>query len=247
VIRTDNGDVRLSGTPIVQIDQQRKWLTRLPLALAIALCAVYLVLSMVAAFAYPGSFEPLHHWLSDLGNRRLNPAGAIWYRTASVAGGILMGATFLALDPWKPARGSRLLAFEAMEVLGLIAGLGFLMTGIYPEDIDALHRDWSRVIFAAFIAAAVVSLYGLPRKVSRRVGLDASVAACLVSGSLYGAIGATWLEWSTVGCFLCFGLLLGTDVAAMPQAFRGIRREDAGAGAASTLTLRCPRNEVGGG
>lgn len=42
-----------------------------------------------------------NNWLSDLGDRSLNPDGAVFYRLGCAFAGVLMAALFLSLTPWR--------------------------------------------------------------------------------------------------------------------------------------------------
>ena len=86
---------------------------------------VYLSLTLVAYAHYPTSISPADNWLSDLGNRLLNPGGAVYYRIATVLTSVLLGVFFVALHGAFPRESGRARLFmTAAEVCGLIASLG---------------------------------------------------------------------------------------------------------------------------
>jgi hypothetical membrane protein len=58
---------------------------------------IYLSFTLVASAYYPTSFTPGDNWLSDLGNRILNPQGAVFYRIAAALTGLMLAVFFIAL------------------------------------------------------------------------------------------------------------------------------------------------------
>jgi hypothetical protein len=67
---------------------------RYPLTTIFGLLSIgaYLSLTVVAFAYYPASFSPGANWLSDLGDRLLNPQGAAYYRGAAILAEPLLGA-----------------------------------------------------------------------------------------------------------------------------------------------------------
>ena len=92
---------------------------------------VYLSLTLVAYAHYPSSITPADNWLSDLGNRLLNPDGAVYYRIAAVLTGVLLAVFFIALAQLVPAAGQARarLFMTVAEVCGLIASLALVVSG----------------------------------------------------------------------------------------------------------------------
>ena len=82
---------------------------------------VYLSLSLVAYADYPTSFTPADNWLSDLGNRLLNPQGAVYYRTAVVLIGALLAVFFIALGASVRRQGGKRAAFLLLLFVGVVA------------------------------------------------------------------------------------------------------------------------------
>ena len=46
--------------------------------LSILIAAIYIIMTILALAKYPEPFSPASNWLSDLGNRTVNPVGAIF-------------------------------------------------------------------------------------------------------------------------------------------------------------------------
>ncbi|HEY4914411.1 MAG TPA: hypothetical protein VIJ91_10910, partial [Candidatus Dormibacteraeota bacterium] len=80
----------------------RTWKRVLPAYLAAAGVVVYVVFAVLAFSRYPADFSPMNNnWLSDLGNRNLNPRGADFYVWGCITAGVILGAFFLSLTPWR--------------------------------------------------------------------------------------------------------------------------------------------------
>jgi hypothetical membrane protein len=185
----------------------------LPLALGVVLSALYIALGVAAAMHYPHPFSPLHDWLSDLGNRRLNPHGALFYRIGSALGGITMIAFFASLAIWRSSKTVQSVALTAMQLLGALAGAAFIMTAIYPADLWSIHDAWSKVVFLSFSAALVVSLFAFPIRRQRHPALIAITAFCWLSVLADGVAETHWLEWTSVGGFLAYLIVFGLAMA----------------------------------
>src|SRR6202795_5011061 len=80
----------------------RTWLRTLPAYLAAAGVAVYLLFAVLAYSRYPATFSPMNNnWLSDLGNRNLNPDGADFYVWGCTLAGIFLAGFFASLFVWR--------------------------------------------------------------------------------------------------------------------------------------------------
>lgn len=180
--------------------------------LAGAATTVYLSLALAAYLAYPAAFSPWNNnWLSDLGNRDLNPDGAIFYRAGCSLSGSLMIALFLSLMPWHDnaaRREHRLVAWA--QVFGVFAGLAMVMTAVYPEDLFDTHQFWSRVLFSAFAGLLFVSTLAFrrPGHSNAPITFTAAIGYAVIALWLLFS-GAHWLEWIAVADLLLFSCLLG--------------------------------------
>jgi hypothetical protein len=168
--------------------------------------ALYLVLSAVAFSFYPSSFDPMNNWLSDLGNNLLNPGGAIFYRLAGILSGTALLVFFLTLAYWTKGqrKGIRVL-FLLVRVLGLIASLSFIMTGIFSEDMMPMHSWFSITLYISFGTA--IALTGITVSFSKILPRW-FVAFCFLVWAVdivSGIFGQTmWLEWVVVAFLLVY-------------------------------------------
>ena len=83
---------------------------------------ICLSLGLVAYLDYPTTISPSANWLSDLGNRILSPQGAVDYRTAAVATGVMLAVFFVALGASFRRQGGYWLEWVVVSVLLLFVG-----------------------------------------------------------------------------------------------------------------------------
>lgn len=184
----------------------------LPAYFAAAAAAVYLLFAFLAHTRYPAHFSPQNNnWLSDLGNRNLNPGGADFYVWGCIATGIILLGFFLSLTLWRRS-GSRIQNWllALIQIAGGIAALSLVMSAIYTEDQFTKHQFWSRLIYAGFAMALFVAPFAFRRRGYSSIALIAVavIGYCSILASLiFGA--AHWLEWPSVGLILAFVCLLG--------------------------------------
>lgn len=188
---------------------------------------LYLVLAVGAWALYPADFGPRGNWLSDLGNRDLNPGGAPFYRLAGILGGLGLAGFFLLLDgrSWGRRRAVAVPAVLA-RACGTVAAACFLMTGVFSEDMMPWHGWFSIANFAAFGTAigltAVAGACGaaLPR------WLTALCFAAWGFDTASAVLGETrWLEWVVVGLLIAF--VTGLSIAGVRSARRAAEQRRA--------------------
>lgn len=199
---------------------------------------MYLLFAFLAYSRYPATFSPQNNnWLSDLGNRDLNPQGADFYVWGCIAAGTILVAFFLSLITWRMT-GSRVqnLLLALVQIAGGIAALSLVMSAIYTEDQFAQHQFWSRMINAGFASALFIAPFAFRRPWHRSTPLIAVAVTgyCSIVASLIFS-GAHWLEWPSVGLILAFVWLLGWMSAA---------RSSAGSPEAQRRRLGAPRPGV---
>jgi hypothetical membrane protein len=193
---------------------------------AAAAAGVYLLGAAVAYRSFPHEFSPWNNnWLSDLGNRVLNPAGAWAYRLGCFLAGGLMIALYVSLTAWHrtaPRRQKVLVA--ASQLLGGTAAIALVMTAAYPEDMFRPHQFWSQILFSAFAGLMFVSAFTFrsPGQPKAPIILTAFVGYLAITASLLVPT-AHWLEWAAVADVLIFTCLLGARTSTLCRGRRHAR------------------------
>jgi hypothetical membrane protein len=191
----------------------RSRLTFVPLYLAASAAFTYLAFSLLAYSRYPAAFGPWNNnWLSDLGNRVLNPDGATFYVIGCTVSGALLLGFFATLVVWRSS-GSRLRNWLLVltQLAGAVAASSLIMSAVYTEDLFNEHQFWSRLIYAGFALVFFLSPFALHRRgygewqliMVAIVGYAAIVASLIFAD-------AHWLEWPAVAAILVYVCLVGT-------------------------------------
>ncbi len=184
----------------------------LAVVLAVTAAAIYLALAVAAYVNYPEAFSPWNNnWLSDLGNRDLNPDGAAFYRIGCALNGVLMIVMFVTVTPWQIDASRRQRALVGWsQVFGVVAAVALIMTAVYPEDMFDAHQLWSRILVSAFAGLLFVSflVFRQPETSNAPIAVAAVVGyGATVLWLLFGD--AHWIEWIVVADVLLVVCMIG--------------------------------------
>ncbi len=130
---------------------------------------IYVILAVTAALFYPNGYSPLTKTLSQLGNSKFNPAGAIFYNAGVflVSGSTIFLATALLILPkqWlTPRGGSRRTMFYLSVSAMVLFGLFLFLTALFPADAnDALNVLFTLVFLVCLELFVVFSSLGIRR------------------------------------------------------------------------------------
>jgi len=124
-----------------------KW----PLAViaAILVWCTDLFFNIPAYLLWPtGDFSPLTNWHSDLGNSESNtPLGAQYYNCGQVFMGLAVILFAGGMHVWYTEEKWKNYLLVAGQFTGFLVGIALIMNGIYSEDFQPQHGQWSEVIF----------------------------------------------------------------------------------------------------
>lgn len=169
----------------------------------VAAFVLYVLGTIASAYYFQGPFDPLHNWISDLGNSTYNPQGAIIYNWGSILTGILLIPFFASFGAWYYGLGKTRWMLLASEILGLGTSLGLIMLGIYSEDAGSMHTFWSIFTFATLILVVLlvnITLYNSPKLKKYVVfyGFLVVLTGLLFTATYTLTDGYTIMEWLTV-------------------------------------------------
>ena len=139
----------------------------------------YLLFTGLAWARYPGAYGPWsNNWLSDLGNRNVNPSGAGLYAIGCIGTGVLLAGFFIGMLSWRRS-GSKVQDWLLLLTLfaGLIAAVSIVMSAVYSIDQYGAHQFWSRLISGSTAVAFFVTPFALRRHRQRIWPLAAVGAA----------------------------------------------------------------------
>ena len=130
------------------VKEQSKWTLLVLLGFIGAI--LYCIFTYVSILHYPGFFNPFTEYLSRLGNSSLNPSGAIYYNLAVIQVGVMLLLTYLGIfSAYKNTDHHRILIIAT--AIGMFNAFSIIMSGVFNEDIYALHFIFSLLIFATWI------------------------------------------------------------------------------------------------
>ena len=170
---------------------------------------IYLLLTAISWYLYPNIFSPLQDWLSDLAHQGLNPAGSVYYRLAGIIAGILIMFFFLFINKFiKDSRKKITVYTRVVKILGIIAGFSFLMTGVFPINILAIHSVWSKIMYiffgTAIVFTGIIWLYGKRTKILSVIAFITAVID--ISSAFLSQI--YLLEWILVGFIIIYVIIV---------------------------------------
>ncbi len=166
---------------------------------------LFLGLVMVSYLFYPSSFGP-GNWLSDLGDRRLNPDGALFYRLAPVVAGFGLIVFFIGLKDWYRGQRSTSRTFMSIaQPFGVLGSFALIMTGWFSKADPVPHLFWSiagtYMCFGSVVSVGIALLSCT--SVSRLFSVFCFVsAAAAITAATY--LKASWLEWIAVSMLMIF-------------------------------------------
>lgn len=122
----------------------------------VASIVLYCTFTVISIIFFPSPVSPMHNFLSQLGNSRLNPHGAIFYNLALILAGLAAILFYLGLYQWyTKKKGNKLLA--AALAVGFVNALSIIMTGVFSESVNySLHVFWSFLIFISFVPVLIL-------------------------------------------------------------------------------------------
>nr|MDO8114407.1 hypothetical protein [Candidatus Sigynarchaeota archaeon] len=136
--------------------------TRFSSITGFTLIGVYITFVMLSLGLYPTAYSPMENWLSDLGNWRFNPKGALFYNLGCILTAIFEVLYMAGLSAWDLAKKWQKILLRIGQTSGFISAFCLFMGGIYSEDFWITHMILSEIhvialgFFATFVSAALI-------------------------------------------------------------------------------------------
>lgn len=117
---------------------------------------LYCTFTFISIVFFPGPVSPVNNFLSQLGNSRLNPSGAIFYNLAVILAGLVAILFYVGLyQRYTKKKGNKLLA--AALAVGFVNAFSIIMSGVFSESVNySQHVFWSSLIFISFIPVLIL-------------------------------------------------------------------------------------------
>lgn len=171
----------------------------------------YTIGAILAFLNYPLHYSPIKNWLSDLGNKELNPTGAIFYNAGILITSVWLILFFLSLSVLKTGKNRiRNLMILLTQFFGVIGSVAMTFSAFYTIDNPGVHSVLSAGLYIglgtafAFSAAALRYDPACPKWLLALGGLTALFDMLT---SLFFSTKPVF-EWITVSLFLGYTVLL---------------------------------------
>jgi hypothetical membrane protein len=190
---------------------------------ALLIGSVQFILAMIAVqLKYPG-YNDLNNYISDLGNSTLSPWAGVFNASVIVLGLLTLLAAYLLLAAFN-RRFSRTLGLGFL----LIAGIGAILVGVFPENSTALGGHMHSVASDIAFIASGLALLNLPAAMLRDtrwdgyraftglLGLITLVAVVLFATGDWGVLGRGGMERLVVAPILLWFIVVGIHLLTLP-------------------------------
>ncbi|MBD3255527.1 MAG: DUF998 domain-containing protein [Candidatus Lokiarchaeota archaeon] len=121
-----------------------------------------------------GNFSPFENYHSDLGRTIPGPRGhnselgAQFYNCGQVFQGVTVIFFAIGLSiAYTEEKRIRIILILG-QIFGILVGIALIMNGIYSEDFQPYHGQWSEVIFISIMSTELLSNYALLKNPSFR-------------------------------------------------------------------------------
>ena len=106
-------------------------------------------LILIAYLLFPGNFSIFKYTASTLGNRYLNPDGAIFFNLNNILGGIIFILFSLSLYQWYKKDLEHKNYLISSIIIGCFLGFSEIMVGIYSQEYRPYHLIWASILFCS--------------------------------------------------------------------------------------------------
>jgi hypothetical membrane protein len=178
--------------------------------------AAYLVGAGVSWWLYPDRFTPLRNWLSDLGNYRRNPDGAVFYNIGCVLTALALLVFVVGLSSWRSGALRERALIVGSQLTGFASVVSLAGIGVYSEDRIHQHMVYSNWFFASFPLFIVLLSSGIIRHPRTHKSVAALGFAVVLLGLAFHMVfpRSRPLEWVTeLGFLMYVGLLAANSRA----------------------------------
>ena len=159
----------------------------------------YCIFTLVSIALFPPPFNPIDNWLSDLGNSRYSPNGAIFYNIGCILTGLALFPFYLGLYKWYIDNIRYKFLMITTQIVGCCSGFALIMIGVFSEDFLLEHVFWSEVFFKLnllVLILASISLFFHPDAI--KIILIYGFLVAVINLLFVYFIGTPIIEWFTV-------------------------------------------------
>lgn len=107
----------------------------------------YCIFTFIAITLFPLPLNPIDNWLSDLGNSGYSPNGAIFYNIGCILTGSALFPFYIGLHKWSREEIGQKFLLIITQIIGCSSGFAEIMIGIFSENYQPEHSNWSKIFF----------------------------------------------------------------------------------------------------
>lgn len=199
---------------------------RIPISVVSGIAAIVIYWSFILfSFAlYPGGFNPLVNWMSDLGDLLKNPNGAYFFNLGCIFAGIALFFFFIGLYEWYIG-GKRNKIFTILtQCSGFVSSFSLFMIGISPINYFQSHMFWAATFFTSsafttFFPSIALYKFKFTRNTAK-FGFFVSAVNIIFRFFITIPI----FEWISVFLSFCFVLVIIYSMQKRVKRFRAVRK-----------------------
>jgi len=161
-------------------------------------------LLLIAYFLFPGNFNIFEHTASTLGNRYLNPNGALIFKLSNILGGIIFILFSLSLYQWYKKDLNRKNYFISSIIIGCFLGFSEIMVGIVSQEYRPYHLIWAIILFvSSALFLIVLGLFLIKDTNSKKLIGVITILIAMLHGTLifYITNHIVIVEWIIISAF----------------------------------------------
>jgi len=161
-------------------------------------------LLLIAYLLFPGNFNVFEHTASTLGNRYLNPNGALIFKLSNILGGLIFILFSLSLYQWYKKDLNRNNYFFSSIIIGCFLGFSEIMIGIVSQEYKPYHLIWAIILFVSSALFLIVfGLFLIKDPNSKKLIGIITILIAILHGTLifYITNHIVIVEWIIIGAF----------------------------------------------
>ncbi len=125
-----------------------KWpLSTISGAAIILIFNIFTLTSIILILLYPRPFNPFDNYISDLGNSRYNPKGALIFDIGLILGGIAYFPFYIGFYKWYTNDSRNKILLITTQIIGCFLGFIIILLGFFSADYKSEHTFLAGVFF----------------------------------------------------------------------------------------------------
>lgn len=218
--------VHIKKEKVVEVVKKLPIPRRWPISVVsgIALIVIFWTFTLISMSHYPQLYNPMKNWMSNLGNSKLNPEGAIIYNMGCIITGIVMFFFFIGLYEWYIGGKRNRNLTIITQISGFYCAFAMIMLGIFPEDYFEIHIFWAISLFICTVFTFILPSIALYRYKFTRNVAKFGYGAAVVNVTLWIWI-IPIMEWATIILSFSFILVIITSMQKRIDKLRFVRKQ----------------------